>query len=287
MNLKSFFESFVSDAKTSAIKHVPPIIKSIAIIIVAFIIAAIVKKYILNLSKDTDTRPNNDKILYDLLSTISYYIIVIIGFFMALVNLGFNLGSVLVIFGSIGLAIALSIQNTIAQMVSGMVIVSFKYFNLGDLIEVNGIMGYVDRFNLFNTSLSLPTGEKVVIPNNTITNNSFKNYFEKDQIYADTFIKISNNNKANYDILCEHIKTEMLAKCKYIQNSTVTVTVNDISEPGTKVRVRFLIKSRDYYAATTQSRQIVRSLLTEENILLLDNYYINNQASNFRGNNYS
>lgn len=287
MNLKSFFESFVSDAKTSAIKHVPPIIKSIAIIIVAFIIAAIVKKYILNLSKDYDSRPNNDKILYDLLSTISYYVIIIIGFFMALVNLGFNIGSVLVIFGSIGLAIALSIQNTIAQMVSGMVIVSFKYFNLGDLIEVNGIMGFVDRFNLFNTSLSLPTGEKVVIPNNTITNNGFKNYFEKDQIYADIFIKISNNNKTNYDELCEHIKTAMLSKSKYIQNSTITVTINDISEPGTKIRVRILINSRDYYAATTQTRQIVRTLLTDENILLLDNYYINNQSGNYRGNNYS
>lgn len=285
MNIKAFIE----DSKKKAITHAPPIIISIVIIIITFIIAHIVKKNIANLSKDVDFKPNNDKILYDLLSNIAYYTLIIIGILIALVNVGFNLSSLLVVFGSIGLAIALSIQSTIAQAVSGMVIVSFKYFNLDDLIEVNGVQGYVNKFNLLNTVIRLPTGEKVVMPNSIITTTSFKNYFEKDEIYIDTFITVSNNNKINYESLIEHLKAEIYTKSQYVikNKDSVKVNISDISLSGTKLFVRILINSRDYYLAYNQARKIIRTLLEEENIVLLDNYYINNQSNNYRGNNYS
>lgn len=287
MNIKSFIE----DSKKIAIQKAPPMIISIVIIIITFIIAAIIKKSISNLDKDIPLKQSNDKLLYDLLSNIAYYVIIIIGILIALTNLGFNLGSLLVVFGSIGLAIALSIQSTIAQVVSGMVIVSFKYFNLDDLIEVNGVQGFVDKFNLLNTVIRLPTGEKVVMPNSQITTSSFKNYFEKDEIYIDNPITLSNNNKINYEALIEHLKAELYAKSKYlvkdVNKERVKINVSDMSLSGTKLNLRVLINSRDYYAANNQTRNIARSLLEQENILLVDNYYLNSQSTGYRGNNYS
>ena len=248
---------------------------SIAIIIVFYIIALIVEKRFINLiEKENAQNKMDNQILYRLLANLFYYVIIIIGIIIALVNIGFSLNTLLIFVGSVGLAIALAIQGTVTQIVSGITILFFKYFNVGDLIEINSTMGYVDNFNLLNTTIIDPRNVKIVIPNNTITSGTFVNYYNKETIYSQFFITLSNNNNIHYETLINNIKKTLISDCKYvIDKDKVFVFITDTSEPGTKMVIKFLIKNSDFYDALFASQEIVRNLLANDNVLLLDNNY--------------
>ena len=281
-------KSYIMELKDNTLQFLPKMGTSIIIIIIFYIIAFLIRKLIFRLIKrnktnDEKIKNNNNEILYELLGNIIYYVIVIVGILFALVNIGFNLNSLLIVFGSIGLAIALAIQGSITQIVSGIIILFFKYFNIGDLVQINGIMGFVDNFNLLNTSIVPPTGEKIIIPNNIITSGSFTNYFNKEKIYHDIFVTLSNNNTIDYNILTENIKSTLLKNCEYIVNDkdNIHVFISDISASGTKLFARILIYSRDFHIADVTARKLIRTLLADDNVLLLDNNYTSSSHSTY------
>ena len=112
-------------------------------IVITVIIAKIVKSRIVNTVIEKNDNENRNKILYTVLGSLFYYFIIFIGIIIALTQLGYQLSSILIVLGSVSLAIALAIQNTIVQVVSGFLILFFGYFNIGDLIMCNGVTGFV------------------------------------------------------------------------------------------------------------------------------------------------
>ena len=177
--------------------------------------------------------------------------------------------------GSIGLAIALAIQSTFTQFVSGLIILYFNYFDTGDLIQLNTTLGFIESFNLFNTTIYDSRCVKTIISNNNITNGNFTNYYKKDKIYVHFNVKLSNNNIINYDILLDNIKNALIKECTYVvDKNNVFVLVFDMSTHCTELLIRLLIKNTDYFKALFSAQLIVRKVLANDNVLLLDNAYL-------------
>jgi small conductance mechanosensitive channel len=250
------------------------IILAIIIIIISFVTAIIIRSKFLNKVVDKNNNENRNKLLYTLLGSLCYYFIVIIGIIIALSNFGFDLSTIFIAFGSLGLAIALAIQSTVVQIVSGFVILFFGYFNNGDLVSSGTNIGYVTDFNLLNTTLKDPTGISIVLPNSTITSSNFSNYTINNDIYFKLFVTISSNNKINYDILLNNMKTVIQNKCKYVTNKDNVVSgIDSIEGEGIKLFVKIPIKSKNYLASGVDSKIIIQNLLSDNNIILLDRSY--------------
>ena len=262
--------------KKDIIEYIPKIGISFLIIIFFFIIAIVLKKFILSENNNpNDTNKENKKILNNFLSIFIYYLIIFLGIFFAISNLGFNLNTLFIFFGSIGLAIALAIQSTFTQLVAGLIILYFNYFDTGDLIQLNTTLGFIESFNLLNTTIYDNRGVKTIIPNNNITNGNFTNYYKKDKIYVHFNVKLSNNNIINYDILLDNIKNALIKECTYVvDKNNVFVLVFDMSTYGTELLIRLLIKNTDYFKALFSAQLIVRKVLANDNVLLLDNAYL-------------
>ena len=77
----------------------------------------------------------------------------LIGLFFSLLNADIDTNSILVILGSSGLAIALSLQNTLSQVINGLIILYFNYYELDDIIKVGDYIGKVVGFTLLNTTI--------------------------------------------------------------------------------------------------------------------------------------
>ena len=114
------------------------------------------------------------------LAELIYYILIFIGIIFALTKLGVNISSLLVILGTIGVGLAFGFQNFVKEIISGIVILVLNYFNLGDLIKVNDNIGYVQKFNLTNTTVITNFGETIIIPNSLISSDSFTNITKND-----------------------------------------------------------------------------------------------------------
>ena len=251
-------------------------------IVITVIIAKIVKSRIVNTVIEKNDNENRNKILYTVLGSLFYYFIIFIGIIIALTQLGYQLSSILIVLGSVSLAIALAIQNTIVQVVSGFLILFFGYFNIGDLIMCNGVTGFVSNFNLLGTTLKDPTGIMVILPNSSFTGSTFTNYTINKDIILKINFTLSANNNINFDILINNIKNSIINNSKYLTNKDgISVGIDDNTlEIGTKLFVKIPIKSKDYLPAGIDARMIVRKLLAEDNVKVVDYYYGNFNSSN-------
>lgn len=273
-------DEFKEKAKSNAYK----IVISIVIIIITIIIAKIIKNNILNKIIEKEGNENQNKILYTVVASLVYYIIIFIGVVIALINLGYQLSTIFLVLGSVGLAIALAVQGTITQVVSGFVILFFSYFNIGDFVLCNGITGYITDFNLLTTTLKDNAGIKIMLPNSSFTSSPFTNYTANKDVIFKLYLTLSSNNTIDFDILLNNIKNSIINESSYVTDkSKVNVVVFDIQSSGTTICVNVPIKSINYIAAGNNARLIVRKILSQDDVLLLDNNYI----ANSRQINYS
>jgi small-conductance mechanosensitive channel len=186
------------------VDNIPSIILSIFIFIIFYIIAEYYKsnlipqktklikseiemEYVQELSSY-----KNDLIYYQL-SWLVYYSIIIFGLLVSLVNLGFNVATIITLLGSIGFALALALQDSIKNIISGIYIGINKLFKIGDLISLkplgnlNATYGRIIDFSLYYTTIVDNNNVISMIPNsiiqsNILTNISLsKNYNDKNQ----------------------------------------------------------------------------------------------------------
>ncbi|MCJ8318562.1 MAG: mechanosensitive ion channel family protein [Colwellia sp.] len=95
-------------------------------------------------------------------------IILIIGFIVSLTLIEINVGPVLALIGAAGLVVGLALQSTLSNFASGMLILIYRPFDVGDIIEIDGVIGTVDSMTLLSTAIKTFDNQHLVVPNNNI-----------------------------------------------------------------------------------------------------------------------
>ncbi len=85
--------------------------------------------------------------------------------------IGLQTTSFVAVLGAAGLAVGLALQGTLANFAGGVLILMFKPFAPGDVIESQGKTGVVKAIHIFDTILSTPQGDTVILPNGALSNN--------------------------------------------------------------------------------------------------------------------
>ncbi|MAZ72548.1 MAG: mechanosensitive ion channel protein MscS [Flavobacteriaceae bacterium] len=113
-----------------------------------------------------------------IIGQITYAIVLLIGFFVALGVMDLNkvLTSVLAGAGVVGLAIGLALQGTLSNTVSGFILSFLPKISIGDWIETDSDKGFVTEINLRNVTIKRPDNNLTIIPNSTFVDNPFTNY---------------------------------------------------------------------------------------------------------------
>jgi small conductance mechanosensitive channel len=192
-----------------------------------------------------------------------------------LVELGFDLNTILVVLGSIGLAIALAVKDSITNVTSGFMILFLNYYNIGDLIETDKTMGYVNSFNLFNTTIKDLDNVLVNIPNSSMVSNALTNYYKEKNMKLAFNVNISNYEKStNIEEVSAALKEALAENCSFVlDKNDIAINVADLSKEGTLLKIKFPIESKNYFPAKNMAHNIVRETIREKNVFLLDYYY--------------
>jgi len=106
-------------------------------------------------------------LLREFLALSARRLVLFIGFFVGLSALEVNIGPVLAIIGAAGFVIAFALQNSLSNFASGILMLIYRPFDLGDLINVAGVLGKVESMNLLSTQLRTPDNQLVIVPNNS------------------------------------------------------------------------------------------------------------------------
>ncbi|MCB0810048.1 MAG: mechanosensitive ion channel [Flavobacteriales bacterium] len=105
--------------------------------------------------------------------------------------LGVATTSFVAVLGAAGLAVGLALQGTLANFAGGVLILLFKPYKVGDLIEAQGEFGSVKEIQIFTTVLLTPENKTAIVPNGAMANGNIINYTREGKIRVDLTIGIS------------------------------------------------------------------------------------------------
>jgi small conductance mechanosensitive channel len=151
---------------------------NIAVSILLLILFVVLAKAGSRIFKKVFSKASHNKTVEDLFSTIIYYTILGIGIFIILgiLQLDKAVTSLLAGVGVVGLALGFAFQDITANFISGIILAFRKPFSIGDVVEVNGIMGVVYRTTLRVSVIRTFQGQEVYLPNKDVLQNPIYNY---------------------------------------------------------------------------------------------------------------
>jgi len=142
---------------------------SAVVALVIFFIGKWVARQIANLVQRILVHRSVDVALVSFVTSIVYWALLIFVTIAALGRLGLQTASFVAIIGAAGLAVGLALQGSLANFASGVLILIFKPFKVGDFVEVAGTAGVVKTMQIFTTELSTGDNKHVIIPNANVT----------------------------------------------------------------------------------------------------------------------
>ena len=133
-----------------------------------------------------------DLTLAEALATVVRYLLVVIGVFWALDLIGFDLSTIAIGLGALGVGIGMGLQGMVNNFVSGLILMFERSIKRGDVLTVAGTDGRVQRIGLRASVIRSREGEDLIMPNSTFTDNTITNYsFGDDLKLVDVSIGVS------------------------------------------------------------------------------------------------
>ena len=147
------------------------VIGAIIILILGRIVAGIVG----NLVNRAMTKADVDPSLASFTSGLSRFAVMGFAVIAALAKFGIETTSFIAVLGAAGFAIGLALQGSLANFAAGVMLLLFKPFKIGDLVELAGHLGYVEDIGIFVTVINTLDHQKIIIPNGKITSDVINN----------------------------------------------------------------------------------------------------------------
>ena len=120
-------------------------------------------------------RSRLEQALVSFLANTAWGLILVVMTIGVLQQLGVETASLLTVLGAAGLAVALSLQNTLANFTAGLLLLSFRMFRVGDTIEAAGVRGRVSEIFPFHVVLVTDDNQAVTVPHSLLTGSGFRN----------------------------------------------------------------------------------------------------------------
>ena len=163
----------------------------VALAIVTLLIGLWIIGKFTNFIKLAMKKSNMDKTLIPFTASLASWTLKVLLFVSVASMIGIATTSFIAMLGAAGLAIGLALQGSLANFAGGVLILIFKPYKVGDLIQANGHTGTVKEVQIFNTILLTPLNETVVVPNGQMSNNSLVNYTAEGTRRIDLEVGIS------------------------------------------------------------------------------------------------
>lgn len=148
-----------------------PIVVAIVLIVVVLILAGWAKR----LTVKATTKARVELTLAKFFGNLVKWAIMVIGALTVLQTVGVEITSFAAVIAAMGFAIGLALSGTLGNVAAGVMLLIFRPYRVGDVINVNGITAKVDEIELFTTTFDTPDKRRIIMPNGEIFGNTIEN----------------------------------------------------------------------------------------------------------------
>lgn len=253
-------EKYIELVQTYATEFGLKILAALAVFIIGKWAAKKLRKVVENLMKKGSVDPT----LIKFISNLMYTILLVVVILAALSQLGIQTTSFLAILGAAGLAIGLALQGSLSNFASGVLLIFFRPFKVGDFVTVGGESGSVSQIQLFTTELKTPDNKVIIIPNSQITSNVITNFSAQETRRVDLTFGIGYGD----DLLkAKNILNDLVnSDERILKDPAPFIAVSELADSSVNFVVRAWTKTGDYWSVYFDMTEKVKLTFDKEGI---------------------
>jgi small conductance mechanosensitive channel len=215
--------------------------------------------------RSLNRRPSNmSQLLRRMIISSTGNIVLILGLLFGLAQLGISVGPLLAGLGIAGFIVGFALQDTLGNFASGMLILFYRPYDVGDFIETNGVLGKVSRMSLVNTTVLTIDNQTLVLPNSKIWGDVIKNVTAQRQRRVDMVFSIGY---ADDIARAEEVLSEIVSSHeKVLDDPAPVVRLHTLNESSVDFVVRPWVMTEDYWDVYWDITRAVKIRFDESDI---------------------
>jgi small conductance mechanosensitive channel len=244
--------------------YVVPWSVNIALAIVVFIVGRLIAKVLVKVLEGLLVRAKVDTMLVEFIGSIASAALLLFVIIASLDMLGVNTTSLIAMLGAAGLAVGLALQGSLQNFASGVLLIIFRPFQVGNYIDAGGVSGTVEKITIFNTIMLTPDNREIIVPNaavygGTITNFSARATRRIDLVFG---IGYGDDVKKARDIMAQTMESDE----RILKDPAPTVAVSELADSSVNFVVRPWVNASDYWDVKWDLTEKIKLAFDEQGV---------------------
>lgn len=241
--------------------YLPQIGMAIATLVIGFFVI----NWIVKILRKSLVRFGIDETLTPFLASIVSVGLKVMLLLSVAAKFGINTTSFVALLGALMVGVGMALNGTIGHFASGVMLMIFKPFKVGDLVEIGGgHTGSVEAINAFNTTLLTLDNKKIIVSNSNITGNTITNISGQGTIGVELTFGIGYNDSIDK---ARQIILDVGASCPHILKEPAQgVVVAELADSSVNLATRPFVKSEHYWDAFFYMQENVKKQFDAQGI---------------------
>lgn len=197
-------------------------------------------------------------------SKMAKWAVLLIGTLIILGTFGVDTAGFSVILGAMGLAVGMALQGTLGNFASGVMLLIFRPFKVGDVVSAAGVVGKVFEIELFTTVLDTPDNRRIIVPNGAIFGGTIENISHHSTRRCD--VAVGTDYGADLDATRAVLDKAAASVAERIEDPGHQIVLASLGDSCIDWKIRVWCNSADYWGCMEATTRAVKMALDEAGI---------------------
>ena len=236
----------------------------VIIAVIIFFVGKWLAGYAVTIVRKIMARSDIEDTLEHFLANLLYYTLMAAVVIATISQLGVETTSLLAVVGAAGLAVGLALQGSLSNFASGIMIVGFRPYKVGDFIEAGGIAGSVKEVQIFTTILCTADNKQIIVPNSQIMAGEIINYSANPTRRVDLVAGCGYDD--DLDKVRSVLEGNLAADERILEDPAPFIAVSELADSSVNFIVRPWVNSADYWGVHCDLTEQIKKRFDAEGI---------------------
>ena len=234
-------EEYFDEILLLTMDYAPMLILSIVVLVLGLVLIGFFTNLVSSLMKKAKV----DETLIPFTKSLLSWVLKILLFISVASMIGIATTSFIAVLGAAGLAVGLALQGSLSNFAGGVLLLIFKPYKVGDLIESQGALGIVKEIQIFNTILTTFQNKTIILPNSAVSSNTITNISANGTVRVDLEVGISYDSSIDdaKEVLLKMMNDHKLV----LKDPAPAIGVNALADSSVNLLMMPWCKCEDYW----------------------------------------
>lgn len=219
--------------------------KSILLAVVIYIAGRFIINLINRLVRQMLERKNVDATIQSFLKSFVSILLNLLLVITVVSALGINTTSFAALLASFGVAAGMALSGNLQNLAGGLIILLFKPFKVGDMIEAQGVLGIVKEIQIIHTILQTPDNKEIFVPNGSLSSGSITNYSKMDTRRVDFTVSVEYGT--DVEKVTNALRDIADADSRVLKDPQAFIALSGLADSSVNFTFRVWVKGTDYW----------------------------------------